>query len=440
MEQGIFNSTYQSLIESFEKDHLPERSFEDETLLAKRAAAFQVFSRKGFPSIKDEEWRFTNLNRILKQDFSLRPPSISFAKAEESIAGLDACRLVLINGVLAIEQSDVLPEGLIFLDTQAALANPSYSQLLGSIAVDDNNAMLAFNTAFFKNFYVLHVKAKKLIEKPIHLIHKFSEAGSPSIIPYRLLVIAEELSESTLIETFHSDGQASVLASYVSEVQVAQSAVLHTHLINAAAEDLNLIHHREVEQFKTSVYNNSNLALGNAAFIRNNFNCRLKGSVTETNLLGSYITNGTQHVDNHTVVDHQMPNSNSMELYKGIMMDRSHGVFNGKIFVRLDAQKTNAFQQNNNILLSDQATINSKPQLEIFADDVKCSHGSTVGQIDEQALFYLKTRGISEERARKMLIEAFVLDVHSRIPIKALQEYVLQLLQAKLDTDSLVTA
>ncbi|HEY0898461.1 MAG TPA: SufD family Fe-S cluster assembly protein, partial [Sphingobacteriaceae bacterium] len=194
------------------------------------------------------------------------------------------------------------------------------------------------------------------------------------------------------------------------------------------------------DQHRNSVVNNMNISLGEASLVRNELNFRLKGSGTQTNLWGSYVTSGRQHVDNHTVVDHQQPHCNSSELYKGIMTDRSHAVFNGKVIVRPDAQKTNAFQQNNNILLSDQAAVDSKPQLEIFADDVKCSHGSTVGQLNEEALFYLRTRGIGEEMARRILVEAFVSEVHSRIPIPALKDYVLKLLKHKLQSENLITA
>ncbi|WP_207420763.1 Fe-S cluster assembly protein SufD [Desertivirga brevis] len=440
MEQGIFNNTYNYLAESFEREHLKERAFEPQSLLARRAEAFQLFNLKGFPSIKNEDWRFTNLNKVFKEDYQFREQQATFPLVNEPIPGLEACKIILINGKIVAELSDPLPEGVSFLSTEAALADETYTNKIGEIAVQHDNAMLGLNTAFFKDVYVLHVRAKTLIETPIHISHHFTGNSGPAFIAYRLLVLTEELSESTLIETFHSDPQLPVFVSYVSEFSVAPSAVLHTHLANSASESLHLVHHREVEQFRNSIFNNSNLSLGNAAFIRNDLNCRLRDSGTETNLLGSYVINGHQHVDNHTIVDHQKPNSNSMELYKGIMLDRSHGVFNGKIFVQIDAQKTNAFQKNNNILMSDQATINSKPQLEIFADDVKCSHGSTVGQFDEDAMFYLRTRGIGEEAAKRMLIQAFVSEVHSKINLPAFRDYVSQLLQNKLETDNLITA
>lgn len=439
MEKGIFNDFYRYLVGNFETEHLPGRHFESPALLAKRASAFQIFNRKGLPSTAHEDWKFTNLNRLLKEAFTFQPHSQNLEKLPAEIEGLDACRIVLVNGGLVPQLSDPLPEGVLFLNPDAALADMTYTEKIGSIAHDEENAMLALNTAFFKHFSVLHINARRVIEKPIHISHIFAGNGSPAFIPYRMLVLAEALSETTVIETFRSDSEQPALVHYVNEQQLKESAVLHSYLVNAPCENIHLIHHREVEQHRNSVFSNVNVTAGQAALVRNDLNFRLKETGTQTNLLGTYITTDRQHVDNHTLVDHQSPQCNSNELYKGIMMDRSHGVFNGKIFVRPDAQKTNAFQQNNNVLLSEQATINSKPQLEIFADDVKCTHGTTVGQLNESALFYLKTRGIGEETARRILIEAFVSDVHSQIRIPALKEYVFHLIREKLQSERLIS-
>lgn len=433
MEKGIFNNFYKYLTEHFEKGHLEERRFEPEHLLAKRASAFQLFNLQGLPSVKTEDWKYSNLSKVLNEDFRF-PESSPAEGAVPAIAGLDSSKLVFINGKFAPGLSDELPQGITFLTGDAALKDPFYSSKVGSIT-EDENQMLALNTAFFKDFHVLHVKAKQLVEKPVHLTHLFTGSDAASFVAYRLFIITEELSEATLIESFHSDTTQPAFVSYVTEVEQAASSVFHSHMINELGEEIRLVHHREVAQQRDSIFNNTNLALGKASFIRNDLNFRLKGTGTETNLLGSYITDEAQHVDNHTLVDHQSPHCNSNELYKGIMMDRSHAVFNGKVFVRPDAQKTNAFQKNNNIVLGSQASINSKPQLEIFADDVKCSHGSTVGQMDEDALFYLKTRGIGEKHAKRMLMEAFISDVHSRISVAPLREYVHKLLKTKLQNE-----
>ncbi|HEY1024687.1 MAG TPA: Fe-S cluster assembly protein SufD [Sphingobacteriaceae bacterium] len=439
MERGVYNNFYNYLIDNFEREHLPERHLESPALLAKRASAFQFFNLKGLPSSRYEEWKFTNLNRLLKQEFTFQPENEPYHTLPEEIPDLNAFKIVLINGKLAPEISDVLPEGASFLGS-TALDDPDYAEKIGSITADPENPMLALNTAFFKHFYVLHIRTKVVIEKPIHIAHVITGNNSAAFIPYRMLVLAEELSETTVVETFNSYTNHPALISYVNEQKLHPSAVFDSYVVNALNEDIYLVHQREVVQHANSVFNNINISAGNAALTRNELNCRLADSGTETNLLGTYITTDRQHVDNHTLADHQAPNCHSSELYKGIMMDRSHAVFNGKVYVHPEAQKTNAFQQNNNVLLSEQAVINSKPQLEIFADDVKCSHGSTVGQLNDEAVFYLKSRGIGEESAKRLLVEAFVSDVHSRIRIPALKDYVYELLRLKLQSESLITA
>lgn len=437
MDKGIFNNFYTYLNSSyagFRKDH---HGHEPAWLTAQRDTAFNVFSEKGIPSKKNEEWRFTNLERFLGFDYKFQNETL-IDNLPAELEGLEASRIVMINGRFAADLSDPLPEGLTFLDTAAALADPRFANKFGSVAVDPANSMLALNTAFFRECSVLHVSAKAIVTKPLHVAHYYTSHAEAAFIPYRTFVHAEKLSEATLIETFHSDAGAPVFVSFVSEQLIEEGAVFHSHILNDLHDNIYFIQHREVIQHANSVLNNSNIAMGDTALVRNDMNFRLTASGTETNLIGGYLLTGDQHVDNHTLVDHQMPHCNSNELYKGILTDRSRAVFNGKVFVRQDAQKTNAFQQNNNLLLSDQATVNSKPQLEIFADDVKCSHGSTVGQMNKEALFYLKARGIGEETANRLLMEAFLVDVISRIEIDALRNYAEGLLHKKLQNESLV--
>ncbi len=439
MEKGIFNNFYKDLINYFENGLPASRLTEPGWLSEKREAAFNLFKEKGFPSRKNEEWRFTNLERFLADDFKFRVQN-GADKVSAEIEDFEASRIRIVNGRFAADLSDPLPDGMTFMDTSAALSDPRFAGKFGSIADDRESSMLALNTAFARDYSILHIAANAIIKKPLHISHIYTEQTGPSFIPYRTLVIAEKLSEATLVETFHSDAAAPVFVSFVSEQQIDESAVFHSHMINTLGENVYFVQHREVLQFRNSVLNNSNITLGDTPLIRNDLNFRLQGTGTETNLLGAYLLSGGQHVDNHTLVDHRMPNCNSNELYKGILQDKSHAVFNGKVFVRPDAQKTNAFQKNNNLLLSNQATVNSKPQLEIFADDVKCSHGSTVGQMNNDALFYLKARGIGEETARRLLMEAFVFDIISRLEIPALREYTAGLLKRKLHTDNLVIA
>lgn len=439
MEKGIFNNFYQYLLTHADEELSTLKQSEAAWISGKREAALEVFREKGFPSKKNEDWRFTNLERFLKEDFKFHTPEAE-VKDLSVIEGLEASRLVIINGKFSAALSDPLPDGMTFLDTADLMADDRFSSLVATVAVEEDDAMLALNTAFFRECTVLNIASKAIVEKPVHIVHIYTAHPEPAFIPYRTLIVAERLSESTIIETFHSEVQAPVFVNFVSEQHIGEGAVFHSHIINELGENTCFVHHREVVQLSNSVLNNSNIAIGNAPLIRNDLNFRLKEQGTETNLLGAYVVTGQQHVDNHTLMDHISPNCNSSELYKGILDDHARVVFNGKVFVRPDAQKTNAFQQNNNLLLGNQATVNSKPQLEIFADDVKCSHGTTVGQMNKDAMFYLKSRGIGEETAGRMLMEAFVFDVLSRLEVPAIRNYTADLLNRKLQTDNLVIA
>lgn len=440
MEKGIYNDFYQYLSGFFEKE-IREAGSEPPGIRLLKTGAFQEFIRAGLPSNRHEDWKYTNLNRLLKADFRFREPTTAGPWTPPAfIAGLDACRIVLLNGRVIPEYSDPLPDGVRFLDTSAALGQPAYCSRLGTMAKYEEFPMVALNTAFFRDMHVLHFTGARPAERPVHLVHVYTGDAGPALVAYRSLVIADALSEATVIESFVSQGEHPVLVSYVSEQDIGESAVLHAYMLNEMEENGHLVHHREVVQERNSHLSHMNIALGDAALVRNDLNFRLRGTGSETNLFGSWVVDDRQHIDNHTLADHQMPHCNSTELYKGIMQGRSHAVFNGKVFVRPDAQKTKAFQQNNNVLLSDQATVNSKPQLEIYADDVKCSHGSTVGQLNPEAMFYLRTRGIGEEMARRILVEAFVSEVHTRIAFPPLRDHVQNLLKNKLQTENLITA
>ncbi|MBC7903518.1 MAG: Fe-S cluster assembly protein SufD, partial [Gemmatimonadaceae bacterium] len=229
-----------------------------------------------------------------------------------------------------------------------------------------------------------------------------------------------------------AEASKAVFVNSVSEVSLGENAIFSHYYIQTGHARTTSIQHTEVEQARSSVYNNYKVSLPGARLFRNNLHVRLNGENTETHLYGLYLAGGNQLVDNHTLVDHRHPNCQSNELYKGVMKDEATGVFNGKIFVRKPAQKTNAFQKNNNLMLSRKATIDSKPQLEIFADDVKCSHGSTIGQFNENALFYLKSRGIGDAKARALLVHAFAFDVTEKIPIPEVQAHINQMLEDKL--------
>ena len=438
----MYNNFYQYLIASFEQENVSIPG-EPEAVTAERKSAFALFKEKGFPTVKNEEWKYTSLNRFLTADYqlitscaagTLQPPAMP-----DDIKSIDCCRAVFVNGVFIPSLSDELPEGVTLLDGAAALGDPAFADKFLKIAQDESNPILALNTAFFRNFYFLNIAKGKVIEKPIYFLHTYT-ADTPAFIPYRIFISAERTSQASLIETFYSDTEeAPIFVSYVTEQFVDEAAVLNTNIINNLTENISFVEFRETQQQQNSVFHDMNISFPGAALIRNNIHCRIQGQNAEANLWGIYLSGKQQLVDNHTIADHQVPNCVSNEHYKGILLDKSHGVFSGRIIVRKDAQKTNAFQQNNNLLLTDQAIANSKPQLEIFADDVKCSHGSTFGQLDQEAMFYLKTRGISEETANKIMIEAFAYDVLSRIEIESLRGHITDLIHKYLENREAVT-
>src|SRR5579863_5196763 len=392
-----------------------------------RQSAFEKFRLLGFPTIKHEDWKYTNLNRFLKEQYSIDSKSIQIPKIPNvTIPGLDAYRVVLVNGVWdAVVSGGPLPSGLKIMRVAEALRDPAYASYFEN-GKWGNHAFPNLNTALFTDG--LLVQADGTIGKPLHIVHYYTAARNILVQPRHLLVIGAN-AEVTVVETVHTDpDEASVLVNSLTEVIANRDSRIHHLVIQAAEAGLRLVNHTTVRQKKQSLYNNYTFTFPGAELVRNDLQLRLEEDHTETHLYGLYLTAGQQLVDNHTLVDHQKPFCFSNELYKGVLLERSTGVFNGKVYVHPDAQKTNAFQQNNNLVISKHATIDSKPELEIFADDVKCSHGSTVGQFNEDALFYLRARGIGEETAKALLIAAFAFDVTEKIKLEPVQKYINQLI------------
>ena len=293
-------------------------------------------------------------------------------------------------------------------------------------------SFIALNTAFTFDGAFIHIPAHTVVEKPIHLLH-VSDARNEATVSYpRNLIVAENNSRVKVIESFHTVQSANHnFINSVTEVVVKENSIVELNKIQNEAAEAFHINHTEASQEKNSTFKINTITLG-GGIVRNNLHIVLNGEYCNSQLNGLYLLNGSQLVDNHTLVDHAKPNCYSNELYKGIIDGKAQGVFNGKIFVRKDAQKTNAYQSNKNILLSDDASMNAKPQLEIFADDVKCSHGATTGQLDEDALFYLRSRGIGEENAKALLNVAFAADVIKNISIEALKNNLSVLISTKL--------
>jgi Fe-S cluster assembly protein SufD len=438
MIQQITNSLYDQFIADFELRSILSSSSETGELHILRENAFEHFRKLGFPGTKVEDWKYINLAPFLKGDFITEPyddlPAVSESQvAKAKIKSLDCYNIVLVNGQYNLQLSDTIPgDGIFVSSISAAMNRPAFKTHFGKYIALDKNHFASLNTALFSDGLFIEVSKKAVIDKPVHVIHFISANNNLFLQPRHLFVMGAQ-AEVNLIESYISEVNLSnVFVNNVSEIIVSEQAHLQHYYIQAGNENTRYIHHTEVVQKASSVYNNYKASFPGTALLRNNLNVSLDGENIESHLYGLYLAGGNQLIDNHTIVDHLKPNCLSNELYKGVMKDEAVAVFNGKIFVRKDAQKTNAFQKNNNLMLSKRAVVDSKPQLEIFADDVKCSHGSTIGQFNEDALFYLKARGIGEEKAKALLIHAFAYDVTEKIPLPALKAHINHLIEEGL--------
>jgi len=403
------------------------RDAEPTWIAARRQAGAARFEAVGFPTRRDEEWKYTDVRTIAQGNFALAESAeFSQAQAAALTLPLDAYRLTFVDGVFSSALSDletlpdsvqVLPLSKALTDNHEAVGGP-----LGRLTGVDFSAFAALNTAFMEEGAVVRIASGTVVEKPI-LLQFLSRAGSPVMCHPRILVEAGGRSEATVIEHYAGESDATNFTNVVAELMLDRGAILnHYKLQEAPLGDMHVasIH---VEQSRDSRYSSYNLNLG-GALVRNDLISDLNGQGAETNFLGLFFGQGRQHVDNHTKVNHNAPLTFSNENYKGILDDRAHGVFNGKVYVKRDSQKIEGFQSNQNLLLSDRAHIDAKPELEIYADDVKCSHGTTTGQLDEEAIYALRTRGIDEATARGLLTLAFAGEVLEQVALDAVAERV----------------
>jgi Fe-S cluster assembly protein SufD len=390
------------------------------------------FAELGFPTTKHEEWRFTNVAPIARSAWTLAPRDAARVTAADvariSFPGIAGKRLVFIDGVFAPDLSVKLPTGtgpgLRIQNLQAALRAttlPQITQHLARYARYDENAFVALNTAFLDDGALIVAPPQQAAEEPIYILHISSGAVANSVSHPRVLIQAQRGSSAKVIEHFVSLRDTPSFTNAVTEIVVEEGARVEHCKIQE--ESLRSFHIATIQtqQARGSWLLSHSISMG-AALARNNVNCALDGEGIEATLNGLYLGREQQLVDHHTAIFHNKPNCNSHEFYHGILDGRSHGVFNGKIFVRPEAQKTDAKQTNRNLLLSDEAAIDTKPQLEIFADDVRCTHGATIGQLDQESIFYLRARGIGLETARKMLLHAFASEIVNRITIPGLSE------------------
>jgi Fe-S cluster assembly protein SufD len=402
-----------------------------------RRHAIEDFRRIGFPTLKNEDWKYTPIAHLLKTEWE-EPieEDTQPVRFKNNLTGcdLEAHILVFVNGKFRRDLSVIKQEkpGVKISSFETALKEDKalLEEYFGKSVSTDFNGWTALNTAFALEGAFVYVPEGVGLRHPIHLLYLNGSDEKKLLIQNRNLFILKENSSAIIIEEEKGIG-SDYLFNTLSEIFAAQSAQLNHYKLQVDPNIKNSINLTQIAQQKSSLCNNYTITLG-GKLVRNDLNFRLAEPHCETHLYGLYVTDGEQHVDNHTFVDHASPNCFSNEFYKGIAKGHSTAVFNGKVLVRQDAQKTNAYQSNKNLLLSSDAKINTKPQLEIFADDVKCSHGATTGQLDEEALFYLRSRGIGLDEAKAMLTYAFAEEVLENIKLEALKERLERELAEKL--------
>ena len=397
-------------------------------LQALRANALERFSAQGFPSPREEEWRYTNVSGIEKKLFS---PSSDLTAGDVDADWLksyqleDAWILVLVNGHFSAELSvlDGLPESVAVMSMADALAKQpdKVEKYLGAAADHAEHSFIAFNSAWFTDGLFVHVPAKLILDRPIQLLHIVT--GTDAMATTRNIIIVDGMAEAKLIETFVGLGNAYLTAA-VTEIFVGQNADVTLYKMQSESEKAYHFGGSYIKQARDARFTHHNFAFG-GLLARSDIHVDLDHA-SECELNGLYLGSKRQHIDNHTRINHLKPYAISRELYKGVLDDRARGVFQGRVIVAVDAQKTDSQMSNRNLLLSDDAEADTKPQLEIYADDVKCGHGVTVGQLDEKSVFYLQSRCVDEETARNMLTFAFANEMVDKVKIKSLHDRVLE--------------
>ncbi len=405
-----------------------------------RTEAFKTFETEGFPTKKDENWKYTSLKSVLKHDYSIFPKhenALEYSDVKKYfLHDIDTYKVVFIDGKYSSHLSQTTHDGIDVCLMSSALNKPKYKLIIDNYfnKIAPKNSVNALNTAFSKEGAYIHIPKNKVVEKPIQIVHFSTGNEAATMLQPRNLIVVDENSHVQIIERHQSLTNNPVLTNSVTEIFANKRAIVDYYKIQNDNQEASLIDSTYVNQKRESLASVHTFTFG-GKLTRNNLNFYQNGEHLDSTMKGITIIGDKQHVDHNTLVHHIEPNCESHQDYKGIYNDSSTGVFNGKVLVEKDAQKTNAFQANNNILTSDKATINTKPQLEIFADDVKCSHGCTIGQLDESALFYMKQRGIPEKEAKGLLMYAFSNNVLSSVKIPELKQRITKLIATKLGVD-----
>ncbi len=417
--------TYQSAFAALEKSKAAARN---PWLHAVRRSAFQRFTSLGFPTPKLEDWKYTNVAPIANTGFApagFIPATLTASElGKYTFSESECCQLVFMNGRYSPQLSCLqsVPRSARVQSLAAALegdADP-LEPFLARLAGFEENAFVALNTALLSDGAYVYIPPGMVLKEPVHLLHLSLAEAAPTASHPRSLIVLGNGAQATVIESYVALKDGSYFTNATTEVSLGKNAILDHYKLQRESESAYHVATLHVRQEKGSNFSTHSISLG-GSLVRNNIHAVLNAEGCECTLNGLYVTKGKQHADTYTVIDHAKPHCSSRELYKGILDDQSTGAFNGKIIVRPDAQKTNSKQTNKNLLLSDNAIVNAKPQLEIFADDVKCTHGATIGRLNEDELFYLRSRGLAERQARTLLTYAFASDILGGMKVKPIQ-------------------
>lgn len=403
-----------------------------------RAAGLDRFKAVGFPSNKEESWRFTNIQPITRTEFQLATADLTANLVEAikpfSIRDAAACELVFLNGTFApgLSKLGALPRGVRALSLADAVKSDAQlvERSLGKLALIESNPFVALNTGFIHDGAFVHIARGAAIEAPIHLLFLSTPGAKAAAAHTRVLLVAEENSDSRVVETYAGHGAGVYFTNAVTEVVAGDNAHIDHYKIQQETLEAYHVSTTQVKLGRSATFTSHAATMG-GLLTRNDVNAEMAGEGAYATLNGLVLISGKQHVDNHTLLDHAQPNCPSHELYKHVLDGQSTCVFKGQILVRQIAQKTDSKQSSKSLLLSDEATMNSQPALEIYADDVKCTHGSTTGPVDQDMMFYLRTRGIGEEAARHVLTYAFAADVTRRIKVTPVRERIEDYLAAQ---------
>ena len=402
-----------------------------------RKKAIDTFEEKGFPTKKEEDWKYTSLNAIINKDYSISPEvdkEVKYEKVREYfLHDIDSYKIVFIDGVFSSFLSKTTHDGLDVCLLSSVLSKQKYKAIIEAYynKIASKDSITSLNTAFAKEGAYINIPNNKEVDKPIEIINFSTGNETALMMQPRNLIIVGKNTHVQIIERHQSLSDNAVFTNSVTEIFAEKRAYLDFYKIQNDKENASLIDNTFIHQEQNSNCNVHTFSLG-GKITRNNLNFSQNGEHCDSTLKGVTILKAKQHVDHNTLVNHISPNCESHQDYKGLYADSSTGVFNGRVIVEKEAQKINAFQKNNNILIDDNATVNAKPQLEIFADDVKCSHGCTIGQFDEDALFYIRSRGIGLKEAQALLMYAFANTVLETVKIPELKRRINKLIAEKI--------